>query len=146
MARLVREYRKTPDIRLTAQTIIRDANISGHKNYPAMIRAIHGWVQRNIQYLQDVRGTETVQTPIKTLEFRQGDCDDQSTLLSSLLESIGFRTRFTAIKSSPLGPFIHVYTEVSFGRRWIPLETTEKWEAGRGPSPSIVAGRMIEDI
>lgn len=146
MARLVRQFRKDPSIRLTAQSIVRDARIEGHKNYPAMIRALHGWVQKNIQYLRDIRGTETLQTPVKTLEFRQGDCDDQATLLASLLEAIGFRSRFVAIKSAPDGPFIHVFSEVNLGRRWIPLETTEPWPAGRGPSPSIVAGRMIEDI
>jgi transglutaminase-like putative cysteine protease len=144
MAALVKQYRTNPSVLLTAKTIVRD--VPGHKNYSGMVEALHGFVQSRIQYVQDPRGTEMVQTPIKTLEFSQGDCDDQATLLAALLEAVGFKARFVAIKMQLAGPFVHVYSEVCLGTRWIPLETTEKWAAGKGPPSSIVAGRMVQNI
>lgn len=142
MSRLVRQYRKTLPVRQLALAVIQ--SVPGHKNFGGMAAALCEWVKQNIQYVRDVRDVETLQTPVKTLEFRAGDCDDQATLLAALLESVGFRARFVAIKLNPLGPFEHVYTEVNLGTRWWPLETTEPWRPGTGP-PNVAA-RMVEDI
>lgn len=142
MSNYVRQYRKSLPVRETALAIIQ--SVPGHKNFWGQVCALTNWVKAHIQYVQDIRGVETVQTPVKTLDYGAGDCDDQATLVSCLLESVGFHTRFKAIKTDPFGDFVHVYCEVNLGTRWIPLETTEPWEPGRGP-PQI-AGAMIEDI
>lgn len=141
MRQLVRAYKKSVPIRQLAFAIID--RVRGHKNFSAQVRAIHNWVQSNIQYVKDVNGVETLATPTKTLEFGKGDCDDQSVLLASLLESIGHPTRFVAIKVKPFGPFVHVFTETKIGARWYPLETTEPWPAGKGP-PKFAA-RMVRN-
>jgi len=141
MRRLVLRYKKTLPIRQLALSIIDRVRGRGHKNFPAQVRALHSFVQQNIQYVKDVSDVETLATPVKTLEYRQGDCDDQAVLLASLLESVGHATRFVAISLVPLGPFVHVYTETRLGPGWIPLETTEPWPAGKGP-PKF-AERMV---
>lgn len=141
MRQLVRTFKKSVPIRQLAFAIID--RVRGHKNFSAQVRAIHNWVQSNIQYVKDVNGVETLATPTKTLEFGKGDCDDQAVLLASLLESIGHPTRFVAIKLQPFGPFVHVFTETKIGPRWYPLETTELWPAGKGP-PKFAA-RMVRD-
>ena len=51
--------------------------------------------------------------------------------------SIGHRTRFHAVGFSP-DRFAHVYPETLLGREWVPLETTEPWEAGRAPERAAV--------
>ena len=135
----VRRAKKSLPIRLAAQQIIRD--VVGHKNWIGQVEALHAWVRDNVQYIRDIRGVETLQTPEKTLEFRQGDCDDQSLLLAALLESVGHPTRFIAISLSPFGQYAHVYTETKIGERWVPVETTEKWQMGDGPKHVIK--RMI---
>lgn len=142
MAKLVRQYRKLPYIRELALSIVRE--VPGHKNFRGQVQAVRDWVANNIQYVRDINGVETLQSPLKTLEYAQGDCDDQSTLLASLLETVGFRTRFKAIKIDETGPFCHVYVEVSYGRGWLPAETTEPWPVGK--SPPKVARSMIENI
>lgn len=139
MRQLVRRYKKSVPIRQLAFTIID--RVRGHKNFSDQVRAIHAYVQNHIQFVKDVHGVETLATPIKTLEFRKGDCDDQATLIAALLESIGHPTRFVAIKTEPFGPFVHVFTETKIGSRWIPVETTERWPVGQGP-PRF-AQRMI---
>lgn len=111
-------------VRELALSLIRD--LPGHKNWVGQIKRLHSFVQNRVQYVRDVRGVETIQTPLVTIEIRQGDCDDQSVLLAALLESIGHRTRFVAMKQNFFGPFVHVFTETKIGPKWYPLETTEK--------------------
>ena len=124
MRRFVREYKKTLPVRQLALSLIRD--LPGHKNWVGQIKRLHSYVQRRIQYVRDVNGVETLQTPLVTMKIKQGDCDDQSILLAALLESIGHPTRFVAIKQNFFGPYVHVYTETRIGPKWYPLETTEK--------------------
>jgi len=135
MGQLVRRYKKSLPIRQLAFSIID--RVRGHKNFGAQVRAIHKYVRNNIQYVKDVNGVETLATPIKTLEFRKGDCDDQAVLIATLLESIGHPTRFVAVKMSPFGPFVHVYAETKIGAKWVPVETTEQWEVGQGPPANM---------
>jgi len=107
-----------------------------NKDYLSEVKAIRNFVRKNIRYVKDIRGIETIQTPEKTLEFRQGDCDDHSILISAMLESIGHVTRFKAIGLTP-GMFQHVFTETLIGskknNKWISVETTENWPLGYQP-------------
>lgn len=141
MRQLVRQYKKTLPIRQLALSIID--NVPGHKNFGAQVQAIHSFMQNNIAYVRDITNVETLSTPIKTLEYRKGDCDDQATLIAALLESIGHPTRFVAIKMKTFGPYVHVFTETKIGRKWVAVETTEKWPVGMGP-PQF-ASRLIWD-
>lgn len=141
MRQLVRRYKKTMPMRQLAFAIID--RVRGHKNFIDQVRAIHAYVQDNIQFVKDVNGVETLATPIKTLEYRKGDCDDQAVLVATLLESIGHPTRFVAVKVKPFGPFVHVFAETKIGTRWIPVETTEQWPAGVGPPQFAV--RMVKE-
>lgn len=101
-----------------------------NKDYAGEARALHRFVQSNIRYLKDVHNVETLATPEKTLEFRQGDCDDHATLLASLLLSIGHPVRFVAIGYVP-GRFDHVFLETNLHGNWVPMETTEPWKMGK---------------
>lgn len=139
MRQLVRRYKKSVPLRQLAFSIID--SVPGDKNFAAQVKAIHRFVRSNVRYVRDINGVETLQTPIKTLEFSKGDCDDQATLIATLLETIGHPTRFIAIKQNIFGPFVHVYTETKIGSKWYPVETTEPWEVGQGPPK--VAARMI---
>ena len=139
MSGLVRRYKTALPIRELALRIID--RVRGHKQFAAQVKAVHQFIRDNIQYVRDVRGVETLSTPIKTLEYRKGDCDDQAVLIASLLESIGHPTRFVAIKMQPFGPYVHVFAETKIGNRWIPLETTELWPIGTHPPRH--AGRLV---
>lgn len=142
MVSLVRRYRKSLPIRTLALEIVE--RVPGHKNFPGEAAALCLWVRGNIRYVRDVTEVETLQTPLKTLDIGQGDCDDQATLLASLLEAVGFRTRFMAIKTASLGPFIHVVAQAQIGREWVTLETTEPWEPGTFPVRAAEA--MFETV
>ncbi len=139
MSQLVRRYKKTLPMRELALSVVNRVN--GHKNFSGEVRAVSDYVKNNIRYRKDVNGIETISTPIKTLEYRAGDCDDQAVLVATLLEAIGHPTRFVAIKMKHLGPFVHVYTETKIGPKWYSIETTESWPVGFQP-PGVVR-RMV---
>ena len=134
----MREFKKTLPMRELALSIV---NHLGNKNFAAEVRAVHDYVRRNIRYRKDINGIETVATPVKTLEYRAGDCDDQAVLVATLLETLGHPTRFVAVKMKHLGPFVHVLTETKIGPKWVPVETTENWPVGYFPPG--VKSRMI---
>jgi len=135
MVSFVKEYRKNPEIRALAERIIFNAP---EKDAVAEARAVFEWVRNNIRYTQDIRDVETIKTPDAVLYSQQGDCDDQSLLTATLLETIGYTTRFVAVGTHTPGVFEHVYAQVKLGTRWIALDTTENYPMGWEP-PGIVA-------
>jgi hypothetical protein len=116
----------------------------GNKDFRCEIESIHEWVEKNIRFVRDINGIETLQTPARTLELGVGDCDDHSILLSALLEATGHPTRFVAVGFAP-GDFSHVLTETKLGEKWIPLETTVAG-AHIGWYPPNVRSRMVQKI
>lgn len=129
MRRLARAAKKSLPVRLLSLEL---TNGSAQKDWIGEVRALHVFVRDRIRYVRDIRGVETLQTPEKTLELQQGDCDDKSTLLASMLESIGHPTRFVAVGFRP-GRFSHVYVETKIGPKWIAAETTEPVDLGWSP-------------
>ncbi len=137
MSGIVKMYKKNMSVRNQALTLIRGCQ---QKDFACEVRSLHAFVRDYVRYANDITDVETVQTPDITLQNRAGDCDDKSTLLASLLESIGHPTRFVAIGFEP-GIYSHVYVETLIGQNWIPLETTEPVEAGWSPDPIMIKCR-----
>lgn len=135
MIAIVKQYRKNSEIRSLAESIIADVP---QKDTVGEIRAIFEWVRDNVRYTEDVRDVETLKTPDVILKTRQGDCDDKSTLLAALIESIGKKTRFIACGVNSPGLFEHVFVQVLLGTRWISMDATENVALGWTP-PGICA-------
>lgn len=107
----------------------------------AQIQCLQAWVRDYIKYVNDPRLIEMIQTPVETLRIRTGDCDDKATLLATLLETMGFTTRFIAIAEDTPGlppQYSHVMAQVRLGPGWINLETILPG-VGVGWFPSNVA-------
>ena len=121
MAKIVRDYSTNLAIRNYANDLtMRCPN----QDYSGEAECLFLFVRDKIRYLQDVNGVETLQTPDVTLHNQSGDCDDKSTLLASMLESIGHCARFIAVGFERANTFEHVFVETLVGRDWIALETT----------------------
>lgn len=114
------------------------------KDFRGEVEAVYEWVRDNIRFVRDIRGIETVAHPARTLELGQGDCDDISVLISALLESLSFQTRFLAVGFRP-GELSHVLTEVRLREWWVPLETTVDG-AYIGWYPPRIRESMIQKI
>lgn len=126
MVQLAKAGKKSPVIRQLAVNLTR---YLPQKDWVAEIKTLFEFVRDRIRYVKDTRNVETLHTAEKVLENGQGDCDDKSILLASLLESLGHKTRFVAVGFRP-NSFSHVYVEVFTAGKWIPLETTELVEMG----------------
>jgi transglutaminase-like putative cysteine protease len=140
MSRMARAFKKDAGIRELAARLVRDLP---QYDTAGEIRALHAFVRDFIRYTSDIAGVETLQTPRATLEMGVGDCDDKSTLLAALLESINKKTRFVAVGFGEGSGHSHVLVEVRVGKagRWVPLETIKPVEAGWGPAN--VKRRMV---
>jgi transglutaminase-like putative cysteine protease len=146
--RLMRNYARAA-IRSPDQTVRNQAlgivqNVAA-RNYSGEVNALQQWVRDQIRYVQDPTdsdgGIELVQTPEKTLELGQGDCDDKSTLLASLLIAIGHPARFVAVGFNG-DAFSHVLVESKVGASWIPLETIIPVQAGWYP-PGVTSRYVL---
>lgn len=129
MAKAARDGATLVPVRLAAMQLVE--SLPQHDR-PAEVQVLFEFVRDRIRYVRDVRGVETLQAPERTLQLKQGDCDDKATLLVALLLTIGHPARFHAVGFTP-GRFSHVYVETRLGGSWIPLETTEPWAMGRAP-------------
>jgi len=144
MRGMITRAKRDFDFRRLALDIVRDLP---PKNWKAEARAIQEWVKQNVRYVRDIQGIETLHSPQKILEYRQGDCDDQAMLVATLLESIGFSTRLHAIGFRP-GSYSHVFADVQLAPgknalpRWFSVETTEDWPLGKIPK-NVVSHMMV---
>lgn len=105
------EAKKDPRVRSVALKIVQGLP---SQNYLDEARAIADFVHRNVRYVRDIKGVETLHDPVTLLEqvsrgVAQGDCDDMSLLIASLLLSIGHKPYFRIVKYRPLGPWSHIY-------------------------------------
>ena len=135
MRQLVNAYKTDLEIRQAAASA---AFLTAEKDELAEVEAVFNFVRDHIRYLKDVHGVETLATPDKTLMLQYGDCDDQVTLLASMLESIGYPTRFVITGYSDPRIFEHVYMQVLVGNHWIDLDPTEPHDMGYAPPDPVV--------
>jgi hypothetical protein len=142
MRQLTRDGKKNPAVRAMAVQLTRTLP---QKDFLSEIKKLYEFVRDRIRYVRDTRQVETLHTPEIVLQTGQGDCDDKSVLLASLLESIGHPTRFVAVAKEP-GKFCHVFlqTRPIGTKKWISLETTEPVLMGWGPA-NITDAMIIEN-
>lgn len=124
-------------VRTKAAELVKDLP---PKAYSSEGERLHAWVRDNIRYIRDINGTETLHDAVQVMKFGQGDCDDKSILVASMLESIGHPTRFVAMGLNG-GDFSHVYVETKLGTKWVGVETTENVPFGW--HPNNMTSRMV---
>lgn len=139
MSRYVKDGKKSMMVRDKVLSLIRGLQ---QKDWIGEVRTLHAFVRDEVRYVMDTTDVELVQTPDATLRLMAGDCDDKSTLLCAMLESIGHPTRFVAIGFQP-NVFAHVYLETMIGNQWVSCETTEPVEIGWQPPSGMIRARKV---
>ncbi len=119
------------------------------------------YVTSSVQYVSDPRGADYWSYPNETMDIGAGDCDDYSTLISSLIEAIGGSTRmyltddhaFAAVYvgtdteeiskaiSEYYGSVPVRYMEDASGS-WLILDATSGMYVGDIPAGAISTGSM----
>jgi transglutaminase-like putative cysteine protease len=96
---VVEEYRELYAIRARARDIAFRQSLCPPRDKICQALAIAGWVQRNITYVEEY--PEIFQTPTTTVAEGYGDCDDFTTLIAAMCESIGIDTELVGIEWGP---------------------------------------------
>lgn len=141
MRNLVNSYRVNLPLREQAKSIIW---LTPERDSLAEVSALYEFVRDRVRYVRDVHDVETISSPDKVLAGKMGDCDDQAVLLATMLESVGYPTRFIVAGYSIPGEFEHVYLQVLVGHEWLDLDPTEHFPMGVAP-PNPVS-LMAENI
>lgn len=128
---------KDPFVNRTAIEILQQSNAPQY-DQSAAAQIIYEWVHRNIRYVQDPVGKETVRPANVILEVRAGDCDDiNGVLIPSLLGTIGITTRGVTIAATPgSDDFTHIYAEANLNGQWVALDAAR---------PNVVFGQAPEN-
>jgi len=108
----------TSEIKQIADKIVTLSCAKTHKVCNA--KAVFYFVQKNFNYLNDPLAFEYYKTPQESLQSNSGDCDDASILISSLLNSVGYQTRFVFVPG-------HVYVQVKIPESISSYKTEDDW-------------------
>jgi len=131
MIQAINESAKNIRIRSAASNIIKDIP---EKDKYGEVDAIYQWLQNHTHYVKDIDGEEMLQSPLVALDMIdkgfafQGDCDCLTTLLLSLLKSIGFACAIRIAGYKNDGKYTHVYGLVymsDFGE-WLPIDPIKR--------------------
>jgi transglutaminase-like putative cysteine protease len=141
MRELVRQWRTSPDLISAARSIVF---LELAKDEVSEARTLFQFVRDRVRYVRDVLDVETLSNPMLTLRTRSGDCDDQSTLLATLYEAIGFPTRFVVAGYTLPHIYEHVYLQVFVDGEWVSCDPTESEPFGWEPSDAV--SMMIEGV
>jgi len=141
-------YKIHPAIRKKAiaitKRITKDprTNLPNRRNHQAIADAIYEWAKRNIAYTNDPDGVELLQSPVKTLKYGFGDCDDYTTLAATLMASLGIPVRFKLAKTNPQNKdaYSHIYLEYNVNGQWHPFDLTLHKKAGTGIADAMQYG------
>lgn len=121
---MVNEYRGVAAIRARARDIVFRQYNCPPKDQACHALAIAQWVQNNITYVNEL--PETFQTPTTTVATGYGDCDDFTSLICALCESIGIETELVGMEWD--GYFRHIFPraiiDTDEGEVRMPLDAT----------------------
>lgn len=135
MRQMVNTYKTQPAMRQAALNV---TFMTPAQDDASEVEALFNFVRDHIRYTRDVYGVETLATPDKTLAMRVGDCDDMTVLLATLLESIGYPTRFVIEGYQDGAGWEHVYLETCLRGQWVALDATEQVAMGWQPPEALI--------
>jgi hypothetical protein len=137
IARLICEGAKDFQVRQKAIRIFRECQVPP-KDKLGEIQTLFNWVQRNVRYTRDIFQVETLHTARRMLELLAGDCDDMTILLGAMLKSTGHPVRLCLAGFRRRFPhaYSHIYPEVNFRGKWIPIDASMERPIGWAP-PAI---------
>lgn len=115
MRTLVNDARTSPEMLNLATQLVW---LTPEQNQWHEITALFHFPHRQVRYMRDIVGLETLADPRITAKRRTGDCDDKATLAATLFECAGYPTRFV-MASYQTDDFEHVYLQVYADGVWI---------------------------
>lgn len=117
MREVARKRCGEPVVRALALKILSSCGVAS-QDYLSEAICIGNFVKENVRYVRDPDNIELLTDPLTMIEqmsrgVAQGDCDDMSLLIATLLLSIGCQPLFRAVRyDSDSGHYNHIYVVV----------------------------------
>lgn len=122
LRKMVTQFRQAPQIRDLAVGIIRNGGAEP-RDKKGQALSLAEWVKTNIFYIHEL--PERFQLPTETLRLKAGDCDDHTTLLGSMMESVGIPAVLVCMEVN--GAWSHIFPAAALKNgRFMHLDTTAK--------------------
>lgn len=128
LRRMIADYRGRPNIRALAMEIVQGAGVP-MRDKKAQALAITNWVRREVYYVHEL--PERFATPDETLRAKSGDCDDFTTLICSLCESIGIPCMMVVMSVN--GRWSHIFPAARMPDGLLPLDGTNRFGVDVNP-------------
>lgn len=142
MRQIIDQYKTNTDIRQASIGLIF---LTPEKDDNAEATVIFNFVRDRVRYVRDIVDVETISTPDKTLMSMIGDCDDQTILLGTMLESVGLKSRLVAAGYVSNNSVEHVYLQVYIAGEWVNADPTEHHPLGWAPpDPACVYVERVQ--
>lgn len=133
---VVKQYTGHPMLMEWASDFLRDYKVPARDPY-ALAQAIQRYSQDHITFMRE--RPERFASPLRTIQWGFGDCDDKTILIASVLRSFRVPVRATFVRyvvPKPDGSarrISHVYPEVKIKGQWLALESVHPWPIGKSP-------------
>ena len=130
--RWVDEWTGHPVLIDFAARLIRIAEVP-ERDTRRLARAVQKFVQRTIKYFREQ--PERWASPLRTLAWRIGDCDDKAVLISSILRGFRVPMRLKCLRFRlPDGRKVsHVDPQAKLDGQWAALESVRPYPLGADP-------------
>lgn len=117
-----------PEVKLLAESLV-----SRSANELDKLRAIHGWVTRNVAYDYSIyqSGENRMATASETIIMGNGICRDYAFVVAALARAAGLEAKVVygqVAGTDGWEPQLHAWNEVLADGRWVSLDAT--WDAG----------------
>jgi len=133
MRQLVNDARMDPQMLNLATSLVW---LSPWQDQWHEVKSLFHFPHRQVRYMRDIVGLETLADPRITVARRTGDCDDKATLAATLFECAGYPTRFV-MASYQSEDFEHVYLQVYAGDMWIDADPCFDGPLGSSQQPAL---------
>lgn len=118
------------------------------KDWRSEVELIYRAVRNNVRYTRDLTNIDTYQHPARTLESGSADCDDFTSLLCSMLLTVGYPVKLHVMETKDqqtgkrAGTWTHILMLVGLPPRapkfWLPLDASLDKNPGWYPPKAMV--------
>jgi len=134
---VVLKYTGHPHLMEWAGDFLREYNVP-ERDPAALARAVQQYAQEHVKFFRE--RPERFASPLRTIQWGFGDCDDKSILIASVLRSfrVPVRLAFIRYRQPTLDGgskrISHVYPQVKLKGQWLALESVHPWPMGKDPA------------
>lgn len=134
---VVRQFTGHPMLMEWASDFLREYQVPERDPY-ALAAAVQRYAQEHVKFFRE--RPERFASPLRTIQWGFGDCDDKSILIAAVLRSFRVPVRLVFVryevpqKDGSIKRISHVYPQFLHQGQWLALESVHPWPVGKDPA------------